>query len=504
MSQQNVLRPSVEWLASGRSKLAESLSGVTPGCSVYARNAPHERRCTLCRPAHAKSDSLERPLPSHPRYRNNLLILASSLLYAEPTVLAHGLVIGAALVPEPRTDHLRSLAQRTLAWTHVRPQPRARTLENLLRADAGLSRLLTRHQLRSLSPPIAPRMRRWPDTEALPRIETIADLAAWLRVEVSYLRWFADLHGRNALPGTSPLQHYYRRVRLKPDNSLRLLESPKQHLKHIQRQILRELLVHVEVHDAVHGFCRNRSTVTYATPHAGKAMVLRIDLKDFFPSFSGPRIQAMFRALGYPEHVADLLGGLCTTAVPRAFWKAAEEGFSPGKIQQARILYARTHLPQGSPCSPAAANICARRMDQRLAALAEASGAVYTRYADDLAFSGGEEFVRSAGRFGLHAAAIASDEGFLVNHRKTRLMTSSGRQHLAGITLNGGPNIARTDVDNLKATLTNCLRYGPATQNRRGAGDFRAFLTGKVAYVAMVNPARGAKLRALLDQIAWE
>ena len=91
-----------------------------------------------------------------------------------------------------------------------------------------------------------------------------------------------------------------------------------------------------------------------------------------------------------------------------------------------------------------------------------------------------------------------------MNHRKTRLMTSSVRQHLAGITLNGGPNIARTDVDNLKATLTNCLRYGPATQNRRGAGDFRAFLTGKVAYVAMVNPARGAKLRALLDQIAWE
>jgi hypothetical protein len=232
-------------------------------------------------------------------------------------------------------------------------------------------------------------------------------------------------------------------------------------------------------------------------------MVLRLDLKDFFPSFSGPRVQAMFRTLGYPEHVADLLGGLCTTTVARSFWKGPGEGIDTRELEQARLLYARPHLPQGSPCSPAIANICARRLDQRLAALAEASGAMYTRYADDLAFSGDASFARSATRFGWHAAAIASEEGFTVNHRKTRLMRASVRQHLAGITVNVETNVARSEVDTIKAMLVNCLRHRPATQNREEHADFRAFLTGKVAYVAAVNPARGAKLRALLDQVDW-
>ena len=474
-----------------------------PGGFCYTRNAPHERRSTLCRHAHAKSDSLERPLHLHPRYRNELLTLARSLLYAEPTEPAHIQILGAALVPVPKPERLRGLAGRTLAWTLPRPQPRAKALARRLRSDAGLSELLERHTLHSPETAIEPRMRRWPGTEALPSIETVGDLAAWLRIDVPYLQWFADLRDRNANPRSAPLQHYNRRVLVKADGGLRLLESPKQHLKHIQRQILRELLAGVEVHGAAHGFRKGRSTVTYATPHTGKAMVLRLDLKDFFPSFSGPRVQAMFRTLGYPEHVADLLGGLCTTTVARDFWRGMGEGIDPGELEQARMLYARPHLPQGSPCSPAIANICARRMDQRLGALAEASGAVYTRYADDLAFSGDASFARSAARFGSHAAAIAAEEGFAVNHRKTRLMRASVRQHLAGITVNIEPSVARAEVDTIKATLVNCLRYGPATQNREEHPDFRAFLTGKVAYIAAVNPARGAKLRALLAQIDW-
>src|SRR5581483_435849 len=142
--------------------------------------------------------------------------------------------------------------------------------------------------------------------------------------------------------------------------------------------------------------------------------VLRIDLQDFFPSVAGVRTEAFFRTAGYPETVADLLGGICTNATPRAVLRTLPV--------EARGVYSRPHLPQGAPTSPALANICAYRVDCRLSALAEAAEAVYTRYADDLAFSGGEEFERQAQRFAVHVAAILLEEGFAAHHRKTRIM----------------------------------------------------------------------------------
>ena len=130
-------------------------------------------------------------------------------------------------------------------------------------------------------------------------------------------------------------------------------------------------------------------------------------------------------------------------------------------------------------------------------------GASYTRYADDLAFSGGEQFEKSVDRFGLHLAAILLEEGFAVNHRKTRVMRQGVRQHLAGLVTNQGPNIVRRDFDRLKAILTNCIRLGPESQNREGRPRFRAYLEGRVAFVEMVNPTKGRRVRAIFERIQW-
>jgi hypothetical protein len=226
---------------------------------------------------------------------------------------------------------------------------------------------------------------------------------------------------------------------------------------------------------------------------------LRIDLKDFFPTFRRARVQALFRMCGYPEAVADRLGGLCTTMAPPAFF--AKLAFEDAAA--ARELYGRPHLPQGAPTSPALANVCAYRLDCRLDGLASASGAVYTRYADDLAFSGDEEFAHRAERFAASAAAIAIDEGFAVHFRKTRLMRQGVRQHLAGLVTNAHLNVPRRDYDRLKATLTNCLRYGPESQNLDAHSDFRAHLQGRVSFVESINPAKGARLRRLYERIDW-
>ena len=166
-------------------------------------------------------------------------------------------------------------------------------------------------------------------------------------------------------------------------------------------------------------------------------------------------------------------------------------------------MYAQPHLPQGAPTSPALANICSWRMDCRLAGLAKAAGAHYTRYADDLAFSGDEDFEKRVERFSNHVAAILNGEGFSVNHRKTRIMRQGVRQHLAGLVTNERINIKRTDFDLLKAILTNCIRTGPENQNRDAHPQFRAHIDGRVAFAEMVNPAKGQRLRRLFEQIQW-
>ena len=90
-----------------------------------------------------------------------------------------------------------------------------------------------------------------------------------------------------------------------------------------------------------------------------------------------------------------------------------------------------------------------------------------------------------------------------MNHRKTRIMRQGARQHLAGLVVNQHMNVQRTDFDLLKATLTNCARLGPDSQNRRDHPSFRAHLQGRVGFVESINPARGKRLRAILERIQW-
>lgn len=123
--------------------------------------------------------------------------------------------------------------------------------------------------------------------------------------------------------------------------------------------------------------------------------------------------------------------------------------------------------------------------------------------ATHLAFSGGADFGRSAERFSIHAAAILFEEGFHVHHRKTRVMRQGVRQYLAGVVANQHVNVIRADFDRLKAILTNCARHGPESQNRAGHASFRSHLEGRVAFVTMIHPAKGRRLREILERISW-
>ena len=192
----------------------------------------------------------------------------------------------------------------------------------------------------------------------LPVFESVGDLANWLSVDFENLAWFADLKllgGRNRNPR---MRHYHYRILSKNFDSIRLIEAPKPRLKQLQRQILSQILERIPPHPAVHGFIKGRSIKTFVAPHTGECIVLRMDLRDFFPSFAAARVRSLFRTLGYPDAVAECLAGLCTTATPR-------------DILQTFDLYSSPHLPQGAPTSPALANLCTYRLDCRLSGLAK-------------------------------------------------------------------------------------------------------------------------------------
>jgi RNA-directed DNA polymerase len=337
----------------------------------------------------------------------------------------------------------------------------------------------------------------------VPAIETVGDLANWLGLGTGELRWFADLKALGCKTNRPRLGHYHYRILAKKDGGIRLLEVPKPRLKDLQQQILAWILAKIPSHSAVHGFVKKRSIKTFAAPHVGRRVVLRMDVGDFFPTFIGARIQSLFRTLGYPEPVADLLGGICTNATPREVWSEISFATDSTRLSNARRQYSRPHLPQGAPTSPALANLGCYRLDCRLAALAKSAGATYTRYADDLAFSGDKEFEKRAERFGLHVASILREEGFAVRHRKTRIMRQGVRQHLAGLVTNQRLNVQRSVFDRLKATLTNCARWGPESQNRERHPHFRMHLEGRVAFVETINSTRGKRLRTIFKRIQW-
>ena len=299
----------------------------------------------------------------------------------------------------------------------------------------------------------------------------------------------------------SRLQHYHYRWVQKRSGGWRLIEIPKERLRLMQRQILRQILDRAPAHAAAHGFRRAHSCVTHAALHIGQRVVIRMDLKDFFPSIPASRIEALFVKLGYSATVAAILGRLCVNRVPAGAFRDARTGGSLLWIERQALK--SPHLPQGSPCSPALANLCAYRLDIRLEALAQALGARYSRYADDLVFSGGQELERALDRFHVQVAAIALEEGFKINTRKTRMMRKGVRQQVTGIMVNRHANIARDDYDRLKAILTNCVRHGPQSQNREGRDNYREYLGGNVAHVTMVNRARGEKLQRLYAKIVW-
>lgn len=319
----------------------------------------------------------------------------------------------------------------------------------------------------------------------LPQFTSTEDLADLLALTPDQLTRFADLKELSNSTKNAFAPHYRFHMIPKRNGSLRLIEEPKPVLKRLQRRILQRMLNRIPPSSDAYGFVPGRNCLHAAARHGGEAMVVSFDLRSWFLSVEYPRIFGLFRCLGYPVNVARSLTGLCSLRTPRHVRARLGPHPEPGLN--------RRHLPQGAPTSPALANLCSFNLDRRLSGLARSLDATYTRYADDLSFSGDAQIAPVL----LKAVpAIARDERFTINQTKTRAMPAHRHQVVTGVTVNQHTNVPRRDYDRLKAQIHH-LR-NPDDPSRANPGKLSR-LSGRIAWVEQVNPPKGAKLRTSFE-----
>jgi len=326
----------------------------------------------------------------------------------------------------------------------------------------------------------------------LPQFDSLPDLAYWLGLSTNQLTWLADLM-RIDRDAPEKYKHYHYSFVQKRRGGTRLIESPKSLLKRVQRQINSRLLSKVDVHSAAHGFRQHRNCLTHAENHTNQSYLFSFDLAHYFHSIDWYCVYKIYRSLGYAHEISQYLSGLCTHRLnaPQSMLNGLDD-------EQLRRINKR-HLPQGAPTSPALSNLVMRNLDKRLAGLANSLDLNYSRYADDLAFSGNKH--RDWRFLEPLIGSICLEEGFELNYRKSRIARSHQRQKLTGVIVNKHTNIDRRYYDRVKAILTNCLRHGIEDQNIERHDNFQAHLLGCIMFINSLNKRRGEKLLGLYRQI---
>jgi RNA-directed DNA polymerase len=364
-----------------------------------------------------------------------------------------------------------------------------RERERLARAAAWKERAA--HDIVYLGRGVSGGLSRTPCDEArlarfgLPRLETAEQIAHAMGITVPALRFLAFSRA------VSQVTHYQRFEIPKKTGGTRRISAPMPRLKRLQRWILDHILDRVTLHDAAHGFRKQRSIVSNARPHVGAGVVLNLDLKDFFPTLEYKRIRGMFRGLGYGEAAATIFALL--TSEPEVDVVELDG-------QTFYVASGARRLPQGAPTSPAITNIVCRRMDARLAGAAHKLGFSYTRYADDLTFSG--PATADAGAMLDRIRFIAAAEGFVEHPKKTRVLRRGRRQEVTGVVVNQQLGVDRDTLRKFRALLFQIGKDGPTAKSWGASPDVFASALGYAHYVRMIDPKRGADLVARVKALA--
>lgn len=282
---------------------------------------------------------------------------------------------------------------------------------------------------------------RWDRKELLRRLNLD-------QIEIYYsTRGFNPQKVNHLPPHLIPLGYWWHKIP-KRNGKPRRLYSPNPRLKLLQRLLLRKVFARLPVHPACMGFRLGQSTCRHALLHTGKAVVVRIDIKDFFHTTTGTRIYDYFRRIGWNHDSASLIRIICSR---------------------------NDRLPQGAPTSPILSNLVNYRMDARLAGLARKSNATYSRYADDLIFSFEQDnrrFIRGVIR---RVGTILNESGYSINRSKLQVMRQHNRQLITGLVVNRKVQLPRSTRRWLRAIEHHLMNGKSATLNREQLAGWKAY-----------------------------
>lgn len=262
----------------------------------------------------------------------------------------------------------------------------------------------------------------------------------------------------------------------KKSGGMRTIEAPSEELKKYQLWIKENILDKIHISENAKGFRKNCSIVDNAKEHTCQELIINIDLQDFFPSISYKQIIKIFSYIGYTNEVSHLLTQLCTNN--------------------------RNVLPQGSPASPAISNIVSLKLDARLNGLAKCFECKYTRYADDITFSGKKNIKNILPI----AKEIIEEENFIVNTKKVRLQYSFQRQEVTGIIVNKQLGVSPRIKKEIENAIYYCQKYGVDNHMKHIKCDrsfYKEHLYGIAYFVKMIDKPLGCYYLDELDKIGW-
>ena len=317
--------------------------------------------------------------------------------------------------------------------------------------------------------------------QSLPILNNAEDVASAMAISTQDLIWLCYERG------VADVDHYSRFEIPKRSGGKRIISSPKPKMRNAQTWINENILKKLPPSVHAYAFRPQISILDNAKKHLDKNVIVKMDLKDFFPSITFKRVRGYFEFLGYNPGVSTILALLCTDA-PRV--RVTYKGESQ------IVAMGPRSLPQGACTSPGLANLIASRLDNRLHNLVKTrtDSWTYTRYADDLTFSSSHADAQIGTLIGA-VTNICMDEKFYVNSKKTRVMRAPHRQSVTGLVVGDRVRLPKSTIKTMRALFHNIDVKGHENVSIELGKNALNVAQGYWAYMFMVQPGLALKYR---------